>query len=132
MKYAAMKRRIVFAVVWCTLACAPVPSSLSPQGAAVYKANEVVVALGTLQHVAIELNKTCQTPTPPCQPILPEADTRIVVDAVTDALTTLKAGPDNWKAMASAALTRIDTRLDAAGKGRLSAYIQAVKTIAGL
>lgn len=109
------------------------PPSLSPAGARLYQANEVVVAIGTLQHAAIELNKVqvCPQPTS-CHPLLVDADTRVVVDASTTALTTLKATPDGWKAAATALLTQIESRLDAAGKTQLAAYLQVVRTMAGV
>lgn len=111
-----------------TLACAsnPVPASLSGPGAVAYRANQIGVALGTVQHAAIELNKLQQCTPAPC---LSDANTKIVVDAVTAAVTTLKATPDGWRATANQALMVIETRLDAIGKGQVAAYLATVRTI---
>lgn len=106
----------------------------SPTVQVIATANDVVVGLGTLQHAAIELNKaqTCTTATPPaCTPLLSEANTRIVVNAVGEALKTIQQVPNGWKATAGSALTAITARLDAAGQAKLAAYIQAVRTITG-
>lgn len=128
-----MKTVLLCLVLALSIGCTHAPPSLSPAGARVYQANEVVVAIGTLQHAAIELNKTQVCPTPAtCHPLLLDANTKVVVDASTAALTTIKATPDGWKAAASALLTQITTRLDAAGKTQLSAYVQVVTQIAGL
>lgn len=130
-----MKRICIALALMVSVGCATVPP-LPPGGQALRTANEVVVALGTLQHAAIELNKVTDcggvVVISPCQKLVSDANATIVVDAVTDALTTIKATPSGWKATASVALDRISTRLDAAGKGKLSAYINALKTIAGL
>ena len=72
----------LFAVVCLTLAlslgCTHAPPSLSPAGARLYQANEVVVAIGTLQHAAIELNKVQVCPTPAtCHPLLIDAHLHI-------------------------------------------------------
>ena len=91
------------------------PSSLSPAGVRLYQANEVAVGLGTLQHAAIELNKVQRCDPAPCQPLLSDQNTRIVIEAVTDGLTTLRAVPDGWKATGLAVTQRIEGRLDAAG-----------------
>ncbi len=55
--------------------------------------------------------------------------TRVVVDAVHDALVTIKAAPDGWKAALATALERIHGRLDRAGLAELSAYVTAARTI---
>lgn len=127
-----MKLSVLACVLALSLSCSHPPVSLSPAGARLYQANEVVVAIGTLQHAAIELNKTQVCNPPPCHALLADANTRIVVDAVADGLTTIKATPDGWKAATSVLLDRITARLDAAGKTELAGYVQAVKTIAGI
>lgn len=129
-----MKRTVSIALVLLALTgCTHAPPSLSPAGARLYQANEVVVAIGTLQHAAIELNKVQVCPAPAtCHSLLIDANTKVVVDASTAALTTIKATPDGWKAAASALLTQVTARLDAAGKTQLAAYVQVVSQIAGL
>jgi hypothetical protein len=100
------------------------PPSLSPTGKLTYQANEGVVALGTVQHAAIELNKV-QACTSACHPLLPDKDVAVVVDNVTSALIIIKQVPNGWKATIISALNAISTRLDAEGKMRLSAYLGA-------
>lgn len=93
-------------------------------------AKQAAVAIGTAQHAAIELNKiqTCDQAQPPaCHPLLSDHNTGIVVDAVTDALTTMRAIPDGWKATADAAIVRIEGRLDAAGKEQFNGYLEAAR-----
>lgn len=113
-----------------SMGCAKAPASLSPQGAAVFKANEAVVALGTLQHAAIELNalKTCDVQKV-CTPVLSDANTRVVVDSVEAALKTIRAVPDGWKATAGTALQQIQLKLDQSGRLKISAYVTAARTV---
>ena len=130
-----MIRRLapVIGVVLLTACAAQAPPSLSPAGVRVWQANEVVIALGTVQRAAIALNGVSRCELPPnetrCTPLLSEANTRVVVEAVTDALTAIKATPAGWKAVALAALDSIDQRLDSAGKARVVAYVRAARSI---
>lgn len=113
------------------------PASLSPNGIRTWQANEVAVALGTVSHTAIELNKVqvCDPVTvgggepSNCHALLSDSNTRVVLDAVEDGLKTIKAVPDGWKATGLAALTRISARLDLAGRDKLNAYLTAAKAI---
>lgn len=105
------------------------PVGLDPAAIKIWEANEAAVGLGTLQHAAIELNKVQQCDPAPCHPLLSDANTRIVVEAVTDGLTTIRAVPSGWKATAGAALDRVEQRLDAAGKTKLAAYVAAARSI---
>ena len=121
------------ALCLCLLAlpsCAKQPPNLPAADVLIWQANEVVVALGTAQHAAIQLNavQVCPQPTV-CHPLLSDANTRIVVDATTDALLTIKAVPNGWLATANAALKQIADRLDAEGRSKLSAYIAAVRAV---
>lgn len=113
-----------------TPACASkAPPGLSPVGVRVWQANEAVVALGTAQHAAIELNKIQVCEPAPCHPLLSTRNTGVVVDAVTLALTTLRAVPDGWRATSLAALDTIIAKLDADGKTRFASYLTAARTI---
>lgn len=105
------------------------PPSLSGPGVRDYYANEVTIAIGTVQHAAIDLNKAQVCTPAPCHPILSNHNTGIVVDAATDALTTIKATPDGALATAVAAIDRMQARLDAAGKQEIAAYLGAARTI---
>lgn len=125
---------LVVALTLITASCAKAPSSLTPVGVKYYQANRGVVAAGTLQHVAIELNKVQVCPTPPattpaCHPLLSEANTRIVGDATSSAITVMRQAPDGWKPTLDAALTQISSKLDAAGKQELAAYLDAARAI---
>jgi hypothetical protein len=105
---------------------------MTPEQTKLWQANEVVVALGTLQHAAIGLNgvNVCAADNPQnCHPIVSDHNTGIVVDNVTSALKTIRAVPDGWNATANAAITQIEQRLDAAGKSSLNPYIEAARAV---
>lgn len=124
--------KVSIVVLLLAVGCAKAPPTLSPAGTQIWQANEAVVALGTLQHVAIELNalKVCAAPpATTCSPVLSDANTRTVVDTVTAALLTIKQVPTGWKATATAALTQIEQRLDALGKAKVAAYVGAARTV---
>src|SRR3990167_6568803 len=103
-------RRLILAVglALSLSGCAKPPPNLPAADVAIWKANEVVVALGTAQHAAIALKavQVCPQPTA-CHPLLSTRNTGIVVDAVEDALLTIQAVPGGWLATANAALARI-------------------------
>ena len=130
-----MRAALLALVVCLGVGCAShAPASLSGAGLTAWKADQVVVAFGTAQHAAIALNgiPVCDTATPPvCHPLLSDSNTRVVVDATTDTLTTIKATPDGWRATALAACDRIDARLDANGKQSLKVYVAAVRALIG-
>ena len=123
----SLSTAIVIAVV-VMAGCAKAPPSLSPAGVRIWQANEGVVALGTVQHTAIELNKI-QVCDPACHPLVSDRNTGIVVDAVADGLKAIQRVPDGWKATAVVVLERIEGRLDAAGKEKLAAYVIAARTV---
>lgn len=127
-----MKRLLDFAAVTCVVlmvSCAAhqAPAS-TPAGLALAKAKQVAVAIGTLQHAAIELNNTQTCNPTPCHAFLSDRDTAVVVDASTDALTALRAAPDGWLATADVALTRVESRLEAAGKAAFGPYLAGAHT----
>lgn len=129
-----MKRVLFIALaIVIAAACGKTASSLTATGAAYQHADEGVVALGTLQHVAVELNKLqvcAPAPAPPaCHPALSDHNTGVVVDAVTLALTTAKAAPAGWKATVNACVASINSLLDAAGKVEIAAYLNAALSI---
>lgn len=103
-----------------------VPPTLDPAADVAWRANEAVVALGQIQHVAIELNaaQVCPTPTT-CRPALADAQTRIIVTAITTALPAIAASPSGWRSVAIQAVTGIRARLDAAGRMKLQPYLTA-------
>ena len=95
-------------------------AALPPGGAVLVRAREAAVAVGTIQHVAIELQKS---------DLLSEANTRIVVDAASDILNSIRALPEGWKAVTDVGIQRIEARLDAAGKTKLKPYLEAARII---
>lgn len=113
----------------------PVPPESTQEYRVVAIATDVVIALGTLQHAAIELNEklVCDSAAPPvCAPLLSEANTRIVVQNVTSTLTAMGPNPANIQVTVDTTLKEIESRLDAAGKTKILPYIQAVRVVAGL
>jgi hypothetical protein len=134
MKTHSWRRVALVVLVLVMSACAnKAPASLSPVGVRYWQGDEAVVALGTLQHVAIQLNgvEICAAaPAPPdCHPAVSRKNTEVVVDVVTVALTTMKAAPAGWKATSLTALDQIADKLDAAGQTQLAGYLSAVRTI---
>lgn len=132
-----MKRLILILALLVTSACVhPAPGTSLPPGAdVILTAKQAVIAIGTVQHAAIELNKIqqCDAATPPvCHPFLSTQNTTVVVDAATDALTAMKAIPSGWKATSDAALARMQLRLDAAGKTQLATYLSAARAALAL
>lgn len=124
-----MRRLLLALALVLSSACASAPASLSPQSQIVWHADQGVVALGTVQHAAIELNKIQVCDPAPCHPLFSDANTRVVVSVVTDALTTIKPLPAGWKPVAVTALDRLVSRLDASGQQQLGAYVAAARTI---
>ena len=121
-----MKRwLLVLALV--TTACAKVPPNYPAGADVILKARTAVVAIGTMQHAAIELNKIQVCPPQPCHPLLSDRNTGVVVDVSTDALKTLREVPDGWRATADAAVVRVEQRLDAGGKSQFNVYLEAAR-----
>lgn len=123
------RARLVALVVCVLVGCAKAPPNLSPSGARAYQANQAVVALGTVQHAAIELNKIQVCNPAPCHPLFSNKDTAIVVDNVTTALTTMRTVPQGWKATALSALQAVKMRLADDGKASIAAYLDTAIAI---
>ncbi len=127
-----MKTSILLVALILSMGCAShAPATLTPTGVVVWQANEVAVGVGLVQTAAINLNKVQVCDPLPCHPLLSDANTRVVVDAVTDGIQTLKAVPAGWKATGTTIVDRIDQRLDTAGQSKLKAYTAAVRAIIG-
>lgn len=107
------------------------PPSLSPEGVKYWKANEAAVHIGTLQRAAIGLNgvQRCDAAGTNCSPVLSNANTRRVIDAVEVALKTLRAAPEGWRPATNAALDAIEQQLDNAGLLTLKIYIQSARQL---
>ena len=130
-----MRRRRVQNVVgvcvvllFCT-ACASAPPQLTPRQARIWQANEMAIAIGSVQSAAIGLNKIQQC-TPLCHPLLSDTNTRIVIEIARDGLQSLRAVPEGWKATGLAVAGRIRLRLDEAGRSKMAAYLTACTAIA--
>jgi hypothetical protein len=118
------------AVIMFMAACAGnAPSSLTPAGVKDWQANEVVVAIGTLQRTAIALNGVQVCDPAPCHALFSDANTRTVIDAVEVALKTIQAAPAGWRVAADTALTQITTKVDAAGLAKLQPYLAAARSV---
>jgi len=125
-----MKRLILILALVVSSCAAKQP--LPPGGDVIFKAKQAAIAIGTLQHSAIELNKIqkCSQATPPvCAPLLSDHNTGIVVDISTDVLKTMRNIPAGWRATADAGIMQVETRLDAAGKGQFNLYLEAARLV---
>lgn len=129
-----MRTRILLVIVLLLApTCAKAPPQLPAGDVILFQSRQAVVAIGTVQHAAIELNKIQVCPPAPCRPLLSDDNTRIVIDTVASGVTAIRAVPTGWRATTTTALTQISTRLDAAGKTTIAGYVQAANTIlAGL
>lgn len=120
---------LLFAVLLCAASCAKAPASLSPAGVRDYKANEIVVSLGTLQRTAIALNAVQVCEPAPCRPLFSDTNTRTVIDAVEVSLRTIQATPNGWRVAADTALTEISRKVDASGLSKIQPYLAAARTV---
>ncbi len=123
-------RIMLFALCLSLAACASkAPPSLSPAGVRIWEADQAVIALGDVQHVAIALNGVQVCDPAPCHPLFSDNNTRIVVNVVAAGVKTIHQVPSGWKATALAALSQLSETLDAAGKSKLAAYLDAARAI---
>ena len=96
----------------------------------IYDANEATIMLGTLQHVAIELNKTSQCSADlQCHVLLSDRNTRIVVSVVTPTLRVIDALPNGWPIVMRTALEQIEQQLDGDGRSKLSSYLNVARAV---
>lgn len=117
--------------VMLTIGCAgKAPSSLSPVGVRSWEANQAVLTLGQVQKTAIGLNaiQKCSPAPVVCAPLLSNANTGIVVDAVAASVKSIQQAPAGWRSSTTVALAEIRSRLDAGGKANLSAWLGVVDT----
>ena len=121
-------RMLLVALVLC-VGCAKAPPNLSPTGPRTFQANQAVVALGTVQHAAIELNKVQVCTPAPCHPLFSDRNTAIVVDNMTTAFNGIRGVPQGWKATALSSLRAVQMRLDAEGKASIAAYLDMAITL---
>ena len=97
---------------------------LTPGTVRAWQANQAVIALGDVQRTAITYHSAA---------MLSEANTRVVVEAVTPALERIKAAPPSWKPVGLGALTTIDKGLDGNGRERMDVHVaKARSTLNGL
>ena len=127
----SMRTAALLSVVCLMAGCVKPSPNLSPAGQRLHQATEIVVAINAFQKASIELNAIQVCEPLPCRPLLSDRNTGIVVDAVADALTTIRAVPDGWRATTIALLDRVTMRLDAAGQERLVRYLELVRAVLG-
>jgi hypothetical protein len=123
--------RLILILALVASGCA-VKQPLPVGGDVIVKAKQAAIAIGTLQHSAIELNKIqkCDDATPPtCAPLLSDHNTGIVVDISTDVLKTMRRIPAGWRATADQGILQVEGRLDAAGKGQFNVYLEAARLV---
>jgi hypothetical protein len=126
MKFA--RHTFLIAVLLLASSCGKAPVTLSPAGIQDYRANQAVIAVGTLQRTAIALNAV-QVCEPACRPLLSDQNTRTVIDAVEVSLKTIQAVPSGWRVAADTALSEISGKLDARGLATLQPYVTAARTV---
>lgn len=124
---------VFYAALVFYVGCTKTPPDVTPEMKTLYVANDAVVAIGTIQHAAIELNKqqVCDA-VKVCKPLLNDANTRIVVDNAVTTLQIMGPNPTDWKAQAKKFLDAVEQRLDAAGNMSLLPYVNALKIILGV
>lgn len=124
-----VRRAALIAVLLIVPGCAAkAPPSLSPAGVRVWQANEAVIAIGSVQRVAIQLNAVQRcSESNVCEPVLSDRNTRIVVDSVTAGLTAIRNVPEGWRSTGIGSLDVIAMQLDANGQAKLAAYLQAAR-----
>ncbi len=125
-----MKRKIgTLILVVLTVSCRPMPPNLTPTDEAIFRANEMVVAIGTIGTAAIELNKLQRCNPAPCRPMLSTDNTRIVVEISRATIDTINKVPEGWRAVAIRALENIESKLDAEGWDRIAPYVSMARVI---
>jgi len=131
-----LKLTVLIASVVFACGCATAPASLSPVGVQLWHANEAVVAVGSLQHTVIELNKVevCNGPiaasgSAACHPLVSDRNTRIVIDACAGAVKTIGQIPEGWRPATLTALDQIEALLDKPGQQSLKVYLQTARVV---
>lgn len=125
-----MRRHLAALLVALALAgCTQPPPTLSPAGIRDYRANEAVLAIGTVQAVAISLNGIQVCDPAPCRPLVSDRNTRRVIDAVEVALKTIQAAPNGWKTATLTAVTTIRAQLEPEALAKLDPYLVTVLTV---
>jgi hypothetical protein len=110
-----------------TVGCGQQQITVPSANRVIYNANEAAILLGTLQHVAIQMNETTQCAGTECHPILSERDTRVVVSIITPTLKVMDAIPNGWPTVMSAAIDQIVSQMDSDGRSKLAPYLEAAK-----
>lgn len=128
-----MKRLLLAFLLVGLVGCAHRPPNLTPAQLALYRADDALVAIGIVQNAAIQLNKikTCSGDMPPVctSTVMSDRNTRIVVDAVADAVPVILATPEGWRSATLVLIERVEARLDAAGLTRVRPYLEALRVL---
>lgn len=114
--------------VWATttMGCAKPPVDLDPAALPYWRANEVQVAFGAVQHAAIELNKLQKSDG---TRVLSDASTLTVIGIVEDVVLTLRRTPEGWVGIANGGLQRLTERLDPEARARLGSYLDVIRDL---
>lgn len=95
-------------------ACAHASPTLTPEAAVAFNADRVVHVLSVVQDSAISLN---------ANGFLNDADTSLVIKAVTAAVKTIQTVPSGAYATVNAALTNLQTSLSPQAAAKMGPYI---------
>jgi len=102
-------------------ACTPkVAPSTDARTIAALKVKEVVIAIGTIQHAAIEFNK---------QGVINNEATEYTIDYIKSALNVIKTTPNGWRLTVVKILDELEGKLNANAKDKLSPYIDIAKIL---
>lgn len=81
---------------------------------------EAVIAVGTIQHTAIELNRAG---------LVPDRDVRVIGNAVKSIDSTLGTLPQGWQAVVNSGLDEMLKQLDEPTKLRIAPYVEIAKLV---
>lgn len=115
-----MKKYLLLFLIAFT-ACTPkVGPNTDPRAVTALKVKEVVIAIGTVQHTAIELNKVG---------IVNNEATEYTIDYVKSALNVIKATPNGWQPSVIKVLDELENKLNPDAKARLFPYLIIVRNL---
>lgn len=111
----------------------PIPSSLTGIARTVYRADEVGVLLGSVQHAAIELNKITECDAEAkCTALLSDRNRRVIVNVITPTLVAMDALPSGYLTLTQSAIEQINAQLDSEGRDRMRPYFVAIQVAVGI
>ena len=117
---------LVGIVACAMLSACPPPSLQTPQGRTAYTANQVAIAIGTLQDAVMAAHSTKDLDG---RPLLSTSTTRKVMSFSLDALDILDKTPDGWQATVRIAYLRLKDELGDADREKLATPLKAVDAV---